>query len=110
MTEIKDDHIVVSVEEIGSRVGGGSNQVTLHSDFVGRLLTEYGVDEKKTRYKCPVCHKGVLRKTKVTPNYSFAKRMGRETKRHVGDSIECDCTNPECNATFVGYCTFTWID
>jgi len=114
MTEIKDGLIVVSVEQIGTCVMDG--QLVLLSDsFASTLISRYWLQRLPslgvaTEYKCPICHNGRIRVKKLTPNYSGGCRPVPSTMHHVGDKIECDCTNPECKTEFSGSHTFRWID
>jgi hypothetical protein len=114
MDEKKDNVIVVSVEQIGTSFLGG-RLVFLSDSFANKLISRWSLQRLPsegvaTEYECPICHKGRIRAIRLTPNYSVGCRPVPSTMHHVGDKIECDCTNPECKAKFSGSHTFMWID
>jgi hypothetical protein len=118
MTEIKDGLIVVSVEQIGTMLPGtNGHMIFLNDSFASKLISLCGgglqllrQEGKTTEYECPICHNGRIRVKKLIPDYSGGCRPVPSTMRHVGDTIDCDCTNPECKAIFFGSYTFMYID
>jgi len=100
------------VKEMGIEIA--SHTIHLFESFIreklsgGRLDAEPVFQEERiTKVGCPFCQKGFLKISKVTPQYSGGPSPVPMTMHHVGNRYEYICSNPECDAKFMG--TYTWM-
>jgi len=99
-----------SLEEMGQILQG--RKVLLHQSFLSDRLSAGAVDTERVGevedIKCPLCHKGHLKLTKVSPKFQESRSALKSY--HTGNDYKYCCTNPNCSAVFVGSYTWQFID